>query len=133
MKIAVLISGEYRTFPESVQSMSFLADPAVDLYFSTWDVSTIQYKFLNIYNTKTITKEDIFKYLREKPVHIDIASLPNKGSTIHLMINRWVAGLNMINKSGIVYDYIYIIRPDLYFLNTITNISQEIESKIKGE
>jgi hypothetical protein len=133
MKIAVLISGEYRTFPECVQSMSFLSDPAVDLYFSTWDISTFQYKLFNIYNATTITEEDIRKYLKEKPVCIDIASLPNMETTIHRMINRWVAGLDMINKSGIAYDYIYIIRPDLYFYNTIPDISQEIESKIEEE
>jgi len=133
MRIAVLISGEYRTFAETVQSMPFLSDPFVDIYFSTWNVSTFRFDFLNILKSQTITHQDISKYLGGKGVRTDIADLPDLPelpSSIDRMINRWIAGLDMINKSGITYDYIYIIRPDTYFQTVFTDIVKEIESKI---
>jgi len=132
MKIAILISGEYRTFPECVESMPFLNDPAVDVYFSTWSTSTYNIDFLNIHETTTITPEHVSNYISSKGVTINISDVStDKVGTISRMINRWVTGMNMIIKSGIEYDYVYIIRPDLYFIKPSMDICQCIQTYIE--
>ncbi len=31
------------------------------------------------------------------------------------MIHRWVKGLELIQQSGVEYDYVFVVRPDLFF------------------
>jgi len=134
MKIAILLSGEYRTFSECAESMIFLNDPAVDVYFSTWSTSTYNIDFLNIHETTAITPEHISNYILGKDVTINIADVPaDKTGTIDRMINRWVTGMDMIIKSEIVYDYIFILRPDLYFIKPIYEICQDVETHIEKD
>ncbi len=59
MKIAVLISGEYRTFPVCRKTMTFLDDPNVDVYVSTWDKSIIRNTRLKIHKEDDITADQI--------------------------------------------------------------------------
>jgi len=126
MKIAVLISGEYRKFNICRSSMKFLDDSNVDVYVSTWDKTNYNIPKIKKHYNENITFEIIKNDLnRDAIIKIDtldiLSTLPNKHSVP--MIYRWKRGIEMIKKSEIDYDYIIITRTDLFF-----NISKIIES-----
>jgi hypothetical protein len=118
MKIAVLISGEYRTFDVAVKSMSFLHQPNVDVYFSTWDRSKQKNDILGIALDEEVTYFRIAKALGDKKLTDfcidDHTYLADKLYNTK-MIYKWHRGLEMIQRSGIEYDLIMITRPDLWF------------------
>jgi hypothetical protein len=59
MKIAILISGEYRTFSHCRRTMSLLDDPRADIYVSTWDSSSYVSSKINLNVTEVVTEEQI--------------------------------------------------------------------------
>lgn len=123
MKIAVLISGEYRTFDICRKTMSFLDDERVTVFFSTWSSSNNSNSVLGYSENRTITKEHILETLGNVQVGgvlIDHMVMLNSGFDYPTdrynspMVFRWLRGLEMIYNSG-EYDLIIILRPDLFF------------------
>lgn len=117
MKIAVLISGEYRTFGTCRKTMKFLDDPRVDIYFSTWDKTIYKVPKINLYQIENVTEEIIRKDLgKDAVIEIESSStLFHETRYNSRMIHRWKQGIELIKTNDIKYDYILIIRPDLYF------------------
>jgi hypothetical protein len=117
MKIAILISGEYRTFKYCRPSMSYLDDSRVDVYFSTWDKTTYASPKINLNKVENVTKEQIIADCGFNPVEIIIEDTEsfNEVKYNSRMIHRWNTGFKMIVDSGIEYDYVIITRPDIYY------------------
>lgn len=116
-KIAVLISGAFREFEIAHKSWKFLDNPDVDVYFSTWQTSSQHNNKLNIHVTETVTDYNIRRLIPNcKGVDIgsNIACKISCKNNNHRMINRWIAGIKLIEGSNIKYDICIIIRPDLY-------------------
>lgn len=109
-QIAVLIAGEYREFEIAHQSWSFLKWPNVDLFFSTWSESSGLIPG-GIVNQEKITIEKIHN--RILTVAYDIAD-PILTTNNERMINRWQAGLRLIQSHEKKYDVIILIRPDMW-------------------
>lgn len=107
MKIAVLISGEYRKFDICRPSMHFLNDPDIDVYISTWDKTHYLRSVINLSKYEEVTVDKIQETL-QRPATIEIESteiqkkLPEKYSSS--MIHRWKRGFEMILNSGIDYE-----------------------------
>lgn len=128
MRIAVLISGEYRTFGMCRKTMKLLDDPRVDIYFSTWSKTAYNVPKVNLHRVEEVTEEIIRRDLGKAAV-IEIES---KVPFVEMrynsrMIHRWKRGMDLIRKSGIDYDYILIMRPDLYFGDHADNEFKTIE------
>lgn len=116
MKIAVLISGEYRKFDITRKTMSFLDDPDVDVYVSTWDKTTYSSPKINLHIEEIVTKDRILSDLgRIATIKLDNHDLIVEKKYNSKMINRWLAGWKLIQDSGIKYDRVLVIRPDLFF------------------
>lgn len=115
MKIAVLISGEYREFPIAHKFWTFLSWPDVDCYFATWKYSFATQADISIESPKElITPDQIHNYI--KVVDFDISErvvTDQKYYTGWAMINRWNTAISLMQKSGIHYDRVILIRPDL--------------------
>lgn len=136
-RIAVLISGEYRTFDLCRKTMNFLNADDVDVYVSTWDTSAIKNKRLHLNIVEAVTEERIKNALgnvQAKAILVEpLASFNDEGKKYNSkMIHRWVTGLELIKQSGIEYDYVLVVRPDLYFRAdlTPTNLSAVLPSTL---
>jgi hypothetical protein len=120
MRIAVLLSGEYRKFDVCRDTMSFLLDdPVVDVYVSTWDKTRYLQNLINVSQTEFVNVEQIEQILN-RPAVIEIESIDdylNQRAVKYnnFMIHRWKQGINLIKNSNIKYDYIVISRFDLFF------------------
>lgn len=116
MKIAILIAGEYREFAIAHKFWSFLNWENVDCYFSTWDDS---YRILGKLEytriLETITDQDILNIIPKCKIDIGYYQKVNDTAwhSSSLMINRWKKAINMMSSSGIEYDRVILIRPDL--------------------
>lgn len=134
MKIAVLISGEYRTFGHCRRTMDFLYDPCVDIYVSTWDSSSYVSPKIKLNVTEPVTREHIVNDLRkDATILIESQSLVNEVKYSTKMMHRWVTGFNLIKESNKRYDYVIVMRPDLFFnyyypvdLNNVENYKNSI-------
>lgn len=118
MKIAIIISGEYRTFSLCRKTMAFLDDLDNDVYVTTWNFSSLKSDYLNIDIQQEITEELIKSDLNRDIIAIDIEDFNKfKGTapTMLLMINRWCRGIELVAQSGKEYDYIFLTRPDMFF------------------
>lgn len=115
-KIAVIISGEYRKFDITRAKMKFLDDPTIDVYVSTWDKTIYSSKKINLRHEEYVTQEKILNDLG-RPATIIISKSesfvePKYNSR---MINRWLAGFNAVKNSKVDYDYVVILRTDLFY------------------
>jgi hypothetical protein len=125
MRVAVLLSGEYRKFDVCRESMSFfLDDPCTDIYVSTWNETHYYRPLIDLSYTENVKIEQIKKILN-KPAIIEIQSIDEHINLKEkrynsLMIHRWKRGVELIKNSGVKYDYILITRFDAAFspLNT---------------
>lgn len=125
MKIAVLISGEYRKFDVCRPTMTFLDDERVDVYVSVWDSTHYVLPLIDLDVKETVDKDQILEILgRSATVLVESSSVQSTLPRIYNcpMIHRWRQGFTMIRDSGINYDYVIITRPDLYF-----NPTQQID------
>jgi hypothetical protein len=117
-KVAVLISGEYRKLDITRKTMTFLDDPEVDVYVSTWDKTTYVSPRINLYVEENITSERILKDLsRPATIRIDSHKIYDNKKYNSKMIYKWKSGIQLIESSGIKYDNIFVLRPDLFFNN----------------
>jgi len=118
MRIALLVSGEYREFPVAHKLWAFLTWPNVDVYFATWD------KTLHINqnrNTppilKNVTEQDILQYITPTSYKIiEYTSCQfntDKMYSCGAMIFLWKTVIQMLEDSGVNYDVVVMVRPDL--------------------
>jgi len=124
-KLAVLIVGEYRTFKYCRKTMTFLDQKNlnIDVYFSTWDKT-------NIVNDKY---NPVYREVTVKQIEEDIG-IPNASIHIHQanpnsfipMIDGWILGFDLVRNSNIKYDYILVLRPDLFFKESIDLFFKEL-------
>lgn len=116
MKIAVLVSGEYRFFNQCRKTMRFLDDPRVDIYVSTWDKTIIQQPLIDLKIVDDITKQVIYDDVgRSCSIVIDRRDHFVEKKYNSKMVFRWKRGLELIKNSGIEYDYMLVTRPDLFY------------------
>ena len=123
MKIAVLFVGEYRTFPYCRKTMGFLDQLGIDIdvYFHTWEITKLHNppigRHLNPNQPKTsrpVSEEEIVDLLK-RPAVIKVSPLPSDKDGFLIMRKGWLMGFEMVKASGINYDYVYVLRPDLFF------------------
>jgi hypothetical protein len=116
MKIAVLISGEYRTFGHCIRTMDFLYDPRVDIYVSTWDSSSYVSPKINLDHTELVNYDRVVNDLhKDATILIEPQSLIKEVKYSTKMMHRWISGFNLIKESNNHYDYVIVMRPDLFF------------------
>lgn len=119
-RIAVVISGEYRTFDMAVKTMPFLQADNVDIYFSTWNMSVQVNVDLDVNITEHITVEKIERAIAPKKLtgcNIQPRSKYDFAKCRYntQMIDRWKWGLTLVKNSKVEYDVIMLMRPDLGF------------------
>ena len=127
MRIAVLIVGEYRTFPYCHKTMDFLYQPPstgihVDVFFSTWSVTKTHNPLINklgpnkVTSTKEVTEQEIRKLLARPATVRVLPPIPLREKDSFLAMRMgWLLGFELIEQSGVEYDYVYVMRPDLFF------------------
>jgi hypothetical protein len=118
MKIAILLSGEYRSFNICRPTMTFLDDLDVDVYVSTWDITHHVRPGINLSEYEKITENQITQLLgRPATIKIESATIQHTLPKHYncSMIHRWKYGFDLIQNSGIKYDYVIITRFDLCF------------------
>jgi hypothetical protein len=110
MKTAVLIWGEFREFENAHKSWNFLNKIDYDIYFSTWETTRETNDLLNIDLCENVTSDRILKYFPNATINIETpfwSSPPSK------VVHHWRKLFNMAYISGINYDNIILIRPDI--------------------
>jgi hypothetical protein len=135
MKIAVLIVGEYRTFPACRRTMTFLDQDNVDVYVSTWDktntknpqrIGSLGYReYTPVY--EPVTKEQIQEAIGIScSIEIqDSAVIKHEKADWKKMIIGWLLGFNKIKQSSVKYDFVLLLRPDLFFdVNALIDIAK---------
>jgi hypothetical protein len=115
MKIAVLITGEYREFPNAHKLWSFLKWSEVDTYFVTWDKTSVVYMDRNNPVVReSVTDRDIFNFISPKKHKIlDSSYQHNFATNSGSMLYLWQQGLELLESSNENYDFVILIRPDL--------------------
>lgn len=127
-RIAVLLSGEYRKLDVARKTMGFLDADNVDVYVSTWDRTIYKSEKIGLCVEEEVNQETIAEVLGVKStIQIDKHTLVDEIKYNSRMINRWIAGFNLIKSSGIEYNYVLITRPDLYFRNGALSMFDNIE------
>jgi hypothetical protein len=124
MKVAVLFSGEYRKFDVTRKTMLFLDNPDVDVYVCTWDKTVFSSSKIGLNILEEITEEKISQDLKRNSIirisnHNKVSSEARYNTK---MVERWVSGFKLIRDSGIKYDYVVIMRTDLFFDKSPTNL-----------
>lgn len=124
---AVVFIGEFRTFPICRPTMKFLDQqmPKIDVYVSTWDITTtvnnLRRGDLTTYHDRNDYVRDIsgseIKHMFNNCKVVKIQDFSELGDSRYgsPIINHWRWGLDLVRKSGIKYDYVLILRPDLFF------------------
>lgn len=128
MKIAVLISGQYREFAIAVKSWNFIPKGAtVDFYLSTWNISYDDSYYrsddeISIPVEGTIENVTIGE-IKEIITLSDFRILPEiYGNTVARYIHLIKNSIQMLVNSNTKYDHVMLIRPDLW-IDNILNIS----------
>jgi hypothetical protein len=113
--------------------MPFLNDERVDVYVSTWDRSIVKNERLNLDINDTITEDGVRNDLKIPGATILIEPEECFVSRRYndKMIHRWLSGFEMIKNSGIEYNYVLVMRPDLFF-NIENNISLDNICNVKA-
>ena len=116
MKIAILLTGEYRTFDVCRKTMEFLDDPRTDIYFSTWDRTIYTRKKVGLACEEIVTADRIKATLnKEAVIEIQPWDLISEGRYNTKFIHRLIRGLSLIWETSKKYDYIMVLRPDIFF------------------
>lgn len=124
IKLAILIAGEYRTFAECRRTMKFLdqfknsSEVFADIYFSTWNktrtTNTIG-GFHDVLDVKKSVSSDEISNLLGTDAHIQVIEEPMSHPPIPPLWKTWMAGSTFLKSFNIEYDYVFILRPDLFF------------------
>lgn len=118
MKTAVLVYGEYREFDNVVESWKVLNTFDCDFYFSTWNKSKQNNNSLGIFKEFDVTKDMILKYYPQAIVDIrnpyDYVDCSDWWGSSAKIYNHWKNCVKLLDDSKKEYDFILILRPDLY-------------------
>jgi hypothetical protein len=126
MKTAILISGELRTFKHTLSTFPSIDNS--DIYVSTWNESHMFDSILGIDIRDTVTKEEIESVFdRSITCIVEPLSCFNSQKYNDRMVHRWVTGMKAIVESGIEYDYVLVIRPDMYFVNNELELKDNVQ------
>ena len=117
MKIAILVCGMYREFETAVKSWDFLNKLDCDVFFSTWDHTYEKHYSLgiDISESESVTVERIRKNIQPIRFSIDNEIIAHHLNSKQKMILRWKRAISLMKFSGIKYDAVILIRPDLSF------------------
>lgn len=125
MKIAILLVGEYRTFAHCRKTMKFLDQDNIDIYFSTWDkTNTINPQRIGSTHWRSwkpvtipVSENEIESAIgKECKIAIHDSKIPdNEKIDWKKMVRGWILGIDFVKRSNISYDYIFLLRPDLFF------------------
>lgn len=118
MNIAVLIAGEYREFPVSHKTWSFLNWPNIDIYFSTWNKTLLIDKNPKIApKLLDVQENDILNFVKPKSYQLlnytDVKYTRNKSLWNAAMIILWKKSIELMEQSNIRYDRVILLRPDI--------------------
>ena len=126
-KVAVLICGQYREFETAVKSWKFMP-PGMeyDMYMSTWNTT-----YEELYDGEWTPATDIEEVTTERIRKIiglkDCKTFTEiSGPTLNRFVFLIKAGINMMIDSGIDYEYVIIIRPDLWVVDSMISGITEI-------
>ena len=119
MKTAVLVFGEFREFETAHTSWKFLENIDYDIYVHTWDTSNDTNSELGINVKESVDEHRILKYFPNATVNIEQDK--ELGLASARMIYHIRMLFNMMTLSGVKYDTVILLRPDIYF-NDSTNI-----------
>lgn len=131
MKVAVIISGEYRTFKYCRHTIPFLDDKRVDVYFSTWNKNVYTCPKIDLIARETVTEEMIINDLGFKPSGMIVEDFESFEEEKYnsKMIHRWTLGFKMIIDSAIKYDYVIITRPDMFYRGGLVDLDSLTDLK----
>jgi len=130
MRVALLVSGEFREFAIAHKFWPFLHWNDIDIYFSLWSTSSIVY---------TLDRTDV------EPIDIQlINSFKPKACCIEdprpdidhnalKMIHRLKEGFRLILSTGINYDVIMTIRPDLAIVYSEEDFRKELDRAYRDQ
>jgi hypothetical protein len=117
MKIAAIVYGMYCNLEFVFPTWKYMYDLNCDIYLSTWKKSYRDSVSLKKISEHDVTEEMITNYIKPKNfVLIDEKSysFKNEVNKIERCIVHWDKCMEMINNSGIKYDYIMLHRIDSY-------------------
>lgn len=128
MRIALLISGEFREFEIAHKFWTFLQWKDVDIYWSTWKTSNIVYT-----EHHSIVEPINFKLIHStnpKGVIVESQDDDNRHPAIK-MIHRIKEGLKLVLESE--YDVVMIIRPDLMIMSSDEYLRDRLKYSIENQ
>jgi hypothetical protein len=117
MKIAAIVYGMYCNLEFAYPTWKYMNDLNCDIYLSTWKKSYRDSVSLKKISEHDVTEEMITNYIKPKNfVILDEKSyyFKDKVNKIERCIVHWDKCIEMINNSGIKYDYIMLHRIDSY-------------------
>lgn len=122
-KLAILIVGEYRSFQQCRRTMLFLDRPDIDtdIYIHTWS-RTNTVNSVGRADSKSYV-EPVYRALSQEDVMADLGianctvSIEERPEIHPLppIIHGWLSGFEMIRSNSIDYDFVLVMRPDLFF------------------
>lgn len=108
--------------------MLFLDQPSLDadIYFSTWN-ETNTVNPVGGKNKSNKVDSPVYIPVTEEQIKQDVG-LPitcavhtkKKYSDFPIIVDGWFLGFDLIKQSGKTYDYVLLMRPDLFFDNSLT-------------
>jgi len=117
MKIAAIIYGTYCNLEFAIPTWKYINDLDCDVYLSTWKKSRRESVSLKKIVEHDVTEEMITNYIKPKNfVILDEKSYSFKDEVnkIERCIVHWDKCIEMVENSGIKYDYIMLHRIDSY-------------------
>lgn len=125
MKIAAIVYGTYCNLEFAIPTWKYINDLDCDVYLSTWKKSRRESISLKKIVEHDVTEEMITNYIKPKNFVIldeKSYSFKNNINNIEKCIVHWDKCMEMINNSGIKYDYIMLHRIDSYTHQIDSNI-----------
>ena len=122
---AVVIAGDFRTFEHSIHSAADLLRDC-DVYVSVWDRSKFMHTVTRKVHLMGRFNADVINTIPCKSIALtteeyDPTAWRHKGYNANY-IDRLQAGADLIRESGMQYDTILFMRPDLFFNKNQTEL-----------
>ena len=137
MKVAVLVIGEYREFKIAVNSWNFKNYDYIDYWISTWDTSICDNivekvneesftEYLSNIKDIGIHSSEYISYQSEKIVDTPL-SWRWHWMSVHEKLEETIKSQNL------KYDYILIVRPDIWITNDDNFLSKSFLNNINDD
>lgn len=134
MKVAALVIGEYREFKIAVNSWNFKKYDYIDYWISTWDTST-QGSIVEKVNEESFT--EYLSNIKDIGIHSSEHINYHRGIVDGPLNWRWhwmYAQEKLeetIKSQNLKYDYVLIVRPDVWIENDDDFLSKSFLEDIK--